>query len=148
MALQKSKLLSLLIAVLSLVGMILLFATDFAGIWSPLGYRYSCLAGCQYNTPSGVDTAAIIIGAVLLILQLIFAINDVIPTPFLKTTAGRKLIPILGIVTIIMMVMGLVAFGAFYSAFEWWPEAGFYGGIIAGVLNTVLAVLLIRNKEQ
>ncbi len=144
----KGKLFAILIAVLSLVGMILLFATDFAAFWTYSGPRYSCLAGCEYGAPSGVDTAGIIIGAVLLILQLILALNAMLPTPFLKKLPGMKLIPLLGIVTIAMMVMGIAAFGGYWSEFdvEWWPEAAFYGGLIAGVLNTLLAVLSSRMK--
>ncbi len=126
--------------------MILLFTTDFAGFWFYLGNRYSCLAGCEYNTYSGVDTVAMIIGAVLLILQLFIAINAILPTPFLKNLPGMKLIMLLGVVTIIMMIVGIVAFGVEYSVVEWWPETAFYGGLIAGVLNTILAVLSSRKK--
>jgi len=146
MAIPKQRLIALIIVVLSIVGMILLLATDFAGFYLTgyySGYRYSCL-GCDYYT--GVDTAAIIIAAILLAFQLLIAANAVLPTPFLKKLHGMKIIPILGLLTILMMMMGGISFGTTYEDFTWWFEAGFYGGLIAGILNTVLAVLSLRMR--
>jgi hypothetical protein len=147
MAIPKQRLIALIIVVISIVGMILLLATDFAGFYLTgyySGYRYSCLS-CEYNT--GVDTAAIIIGVVLLVLQLLLAANAVLPTTFLKKLPGMKIIPILGLLIIVMMMMGGISFGISYDDFVWWFEVGFYGGLIAGILNTILAVLGFRIKE-
>ena len=137
----------ILIVVFSLIGIILLLSTEFGGFHGspyPPYYYYSCL-GCDYSV--GADTAAIIIGAILLIFQLIIAVNAVLPAPFLKKLSGMKIIPILGIATIAMMIMGGAAFGSYYDYYEWWLEAGFYGGLVAGMLNTILSVLALRIKK-
>ncbi len=79
---------------------------------------------------------------------MIIAINTLLPKPFLKALVGSKFIPILGIATIVMMIIGAASFGGAYeSLYEWWLGTGFYGGLIAGILNTVLAVLSFRVKE-
>ncbi|OLS14412.1 MAG: hypothetical protein RBG13Loki_1968 [Promethearchaeota archaeon CR_4] len=66
MTLPKQKIISLIIAILSLVGMILLLAADFAGFYLTgyySGERYACLI-CEYRTDGTL--AAQIIGSILL----------------------------------------------------------------------------------
>ena len=56
---------------------------------------------------------------------------------------------ILSGLTILFAFIGLGAFGINYGAidgFEWWPEAGFYGGAIAGIINVILFTLKFLNK--
>ena len=43
-------------------------------------------------------------------------------------------------------LIGLISFGATYANFEWWPEIGFYGPIVGGLINTILYYLKLKNK--
>ncbi|OLS14411.1 MAG: hypothetical protein RBG13Loki_1967 [Promethearchaeota archaeon CR_4] len=58
-----------------------------------------------------------------------------------------KIIPILGLLTIVMMIVGVASFGAAYDIYDWWPDVGFYFGLIAGILNIMLAVVSLRMRE-
>ncbi len=144
---EKTKIFTILVAIFSLVGIILLFADYFGGFW--YGYyssaRYSCLSGCEYYTPG--DLAAQILGVILLALEMLFAINNLIPKPFLKKLIGMKVILLLGLLTVIMMTVGAITFGVTYAVTEVWFGAGFYGGLFAGILITVLAILSLRLKK-
>ncbi|GAG95309.1 unnamed protein product, partial [marine sediment metagenome] len=48
--------------------------------------------------------------------------------------------------TILLAIIGIASFGITYEAYTWWPETGFYGGIIAGILNSILFFLKYKNK--
>jgi len=132
-----------LILVLSIIGIILIATQYFASFYLGAGYyRHSCL-DCGYAT--GVDLAAQVMMIVLFIIQIIIVINDLLPNRFVE-----KNLSVIGLglaaLTILFSIIGIAAFGAEYSAFEWWPEAGFYGGIVGGLLNTVLFYLKYRNR--
>jgi len=132
-----------LILVISIIGIILMAAFEFAAFYLGAGnYRYSCL-DCGYATPA--DLAAQIFVLILLLIQIIIALNDLLPKRFLEKDLD-KIGMILAVLTIVFVIIGLGAFGIAYSEYEWWPETGFYGGIIAGVLNTVLFFLKDRNN--
>ena len=134
-----------LILVMSIIGIILIAVTDFAGFYwtgySP-GYRYSCL-GCEYST--GGDLASQIIILILLIIQIIVALNDLVPNKFIEKELERYGF-LLAVTTIIISIIGIASFGYVYSLYEWWPDAGFYGGLIVGILNTILFFLKYKNK--
>jgi len=132
-----------LILILSIIGIILIAALDFAGFYNPAwGYRYSCL-GCEYYTDA--DLAAQVIMLITLILQVIIAINDLIPDKFIERDL-EKYGMILAVVTWIFAIIGIASFGAEWGDYEWWAAEGFYGGIIAGILNTILFFLKFKNK--
>ncbi|MFX0104621.1 MAG: hypothetical protein ACFE75_03910 [Candidatus Hodarchaeota archaeon] len=134
-----------LILVLSIIGIILIAAFSFAGFYWPgpyAGNRYSCLS-CEYWT-SG-DLAAQVLMLILLIVQIVIAINDLIPKRFVERDLSIYGMG-LAVLTILMAIIGIASFGVAYDAFNWWPETGFYGGIIAGILNTILFFLKFRNK--
>jgi len=132
-----------LILVLSLIGMILLAALDFAAYYLPsYGNRYSCL-GCEYSTDA--DLAAQVIILVLLIIQIVIALNDLVPNRFIDKDL-EKYGMFLAVVTVLFVIIGIASFGAEYSEYEWWPETGFYGAIIAGMLNPILLFLKYKNK--
>ncbi|MFX1499828.1 MAG: hypothetical protein ACFFDH_02555 [Promethearchaeota archaeon] len=71
--------------------------------------------------------------------------NDLLPHRFIKQN-----IDIVGIIlsglTILFTIIGLGAFGLKYRLYEWWPETGFYGAIIAGILNLILFFLKFKNR--
>jgi len=48
--------------------------------------------------------------------------------------------------TMLFAIIGIASFGAEYGDFEWWPDTGFYGGIIAGLLNLILFFLKYKNR--
>ena len=134
-----------LILVFSVIGIILIAAFDFAGFYwtgySP-GNRYSCL-GCEYST--GGDLAAQVIMLILLIIQIVVVLNDLLPNRFIEKDL-EKYGMLLAVLTILFAIIGIASFGVARSEYEWWPETGFYGGIIAGLLNTILFFLKYKNK--
>ncbi|MFX1325596.1 MAG: hypothetical protein ACFE8N_11615 [Promethearchaeota archaeon] len=138
---------AVIILVASIVGIILLAATSFAGIYAFGGNRYSCIFGCEYYT--GGDLAAQWIVFILLVLQIIIALNDLIPERFIKFDKIELMGMILGVATLVFAFIGLGIFGITYGWFqdlEWWAETGFYGVVIAGILNTIMFLLKFKNK--
>ncbi|MFW9879293.1 MAG: hypothetical protein ACFFG0_39955 [Candidatus Thorarchaeota archaeon] len=132
-----------LILVISIIGIILLATQYFASFYLGAGqYRHSCL-DCEYAT--GGDLAAQIIVLILLIIQIVVALNDLLPKRFIDKNLDKWGI-ILGLLTILWVIIGIASFGIVYSAYEWWPETGFYSSIIAGIVNTILFFLKFRNK--
>jgi hypothetical protein len=140
---------SALILVISVIGIIMVAALLFAGFYLPgYGNRFACF-GCEYST--GGDAAARIIMIILLIAQIVLAINELLPEKFINIEFIN--VNLLGMIlsglTILFAFIGLGAFGINYGAidgFEWWPEAGFYGGAIAGIINVILFTLKFLNK--
>lgn len=134
---------SVIILVLSVIGIILLAALDFAGFYyTGYGNRYSCLA-CEYATIG--DLAAQIIVLILLILQIVIALNELLPNRFIDMDLDLYGIIMAG-TTVIITIIGLASFGLVYGEYYWWPDVGFYGAIIAGILNIILFFLKYRNK--
>jgi len=134
---------AVIILVLSVIGIILLAALDFAGFfYTGYGNRYSCL-GCEYSTP--VDLAAQVIILILLILQLIIALNDLLPNRFIEKDLNQIGMILAGL-TILFFIIGIASFGIEYSEYEWWLETGGWGVIIAGTLNAILFYLKFRNQ--
>ena len=132
-----------LVLVLSIIAIILLAALDFAGFWLPsYGERYSCLT-CEYSTPA--DMAAQWIILILLILQIIIALNDLLPNRFIDKDMSLIGL-ILGGLTITFFIIGLGSFGIAYMEYDWWLLTGGYGVGIAGIINTLLFFLKWRNQ--
>ena len=134
---------AVIILVVSIVGIILLAALDFAGFYYPgYGNRFSCF-DCEYWTPG--DLAAQVIILILLILQIVIALNDILPKRFIEKDLD-KMGMILACLTILFVIIGIASFGIYYSEYEWWPGTGFYGAIIAGILNLILFFLKDKNR--
>ncbi|MFX1570264.1 MAG: hypothetical protein ACFFCV_18040 [Promethearchaeota archaeon] len=132
-----------LILVLSIIAIILLAALDFAGFYLPsYGERYSCLS-CEYST--AVDLVAQWIILILLILQIIIALNDLLPNRFIDKDLSQIGLILAGL-TITFFIIGLGSFGITYMEYDWWLLTGGYGVGIAGILNTILFFLKWRNK--
>ncbi|MEX2682642.1 MAG: hypothetical protein Q6373_013660 [Candidatus Sigynarchaeota archaeon] len=143
MSFGKTQWFALVILVLSGVGLGILLGTDFAGLYLygyGAGYRYACL-GCEYN--SSFSVAAITIGAVLLGIQALLALNELLPNRLFRQDLTLLLL-VLAYATIGVLVAGLANFGVEYSNYEWWPEGGFYTGVAAAAVNSVLALLLLK----
>ncbi len=134
---------AVIILVLSFIGLILLAALDFAAFaLNGSGTRWSCLT-CEYSTP--VDLAAQVIILILLILQIIIALNDLLPNRFIEKDLNQIGMILAGL-TILFFIIGIASFGIAYSEYEWWLETGGWGVIIAGTLNAILFYLKFRNK--
>ena len=123
---------SALVLVFSIIALIIMVFLDFGALfYTGYGVRYSCLT-CDYATT--VDLAAQIITILMLIFQIIIALNDLVPKPFIQkdlTTIGL----FLAIMTILMMIIGYIGFMLVYWEFDTWPEIGFYAGIIGGIMT-------------
>jgi len=131
---------SVIIFVLSLIGLVLVASTNFAGFWLEnyyTGSRYSCLT-CEYSTEA--DRAAIILVILLLLGQIAISLNDLLPNKFLPENVTR-----LGIFfaasTLLLTIIGGVAFFISYSEYDVWLETGFYTGALAGLINSILFFL-------
>ena len=82
---------------------------------------------------------------ILLIIQIVVVLNELLPKKFIEKDLDIYGILLAGF-TILFAIIGIVSFGIAYDAYSWWPETGFYGGIIAGILNTILFFLKYKNK--
>jgi hypothetical protein len=143
MSFSKTQWFALIILVLSGVGLGVLLGGDFAGFFLygyGSGYRYACLS-CEYNAAFTIP--AIIIGAILLGFQALLALNELLPSRIFKPNL-MLVVMILAYVTAGVLIAGLVNFGIWYENFEWWPEGGFYTGMAAAAVNSVLALLLLK----
>ena len=132
-----------LVLVLSIIGIILIATQYFASFYLGAGnQRHSCL-DCGYATAG--DLFAQIVMIIFLILQIVIALNDLVPNRFIKMDLDKFGLMFAG-TTVLLAIIGLATFGIAYAEFEWWPDTGFYGGIIAGLINTILFFLKWRNK--
>lgn len=105
---------AVIILVASIVGIILVATQYFASLWSG-AYYHSCL-DCAYATAG--DLAAQIIILILLIVQIIVALNDLLPKRFIQRDLTIYGMGLAGL-TILMVIIGLASFGIVYEAFEW-----------------------------
>jgi len=134
---------SLLILVLSIIAIVTEIIGPFAGFFlSGYSNRFSCL-DCEYSTP--VDLILQYLILILFVIQIIIALNELLPNKFIPKDV-TKYGMYLAILTWIFAIIGLASFGITYSSYEWWPELGFYGTVVGGVLNTILFFLQQRNK--
>jgi Na+-transporting NADH:ubiquinone oxidoreductase subunit NqrE len=134
---------SLLILVLSIIAIITEIIGPFAGFYySGYGNRFSCLY-CEYY--SFVDLILQYLILILFAIQIIIALNELLPNKFIPKDV-TKYGMYLAILTWIFAIIGLASFGITYSSNEWWPELGFYGTVVGGVLNTILFFLYQKNK--
>jgi len=132
-----------LVLILSIVALVMLFIGPFGGTWQGGDvYYYSCL-NCENSTIGDYTSQIFII--ILLILQIIFAVNELLPNKFISRD-----MTLLGLLIAIMIfgfsLIGIISFGVYYSAYEWWPEIGFYGPVVAGLINTILFYLKYKNR--
>ncbi len=130
---------------ISFIGFLVVLFGKFAGFWLTgyfTGERYSCLF-CECGT--FIDIASIVLILFSIIGQIFVVLNEILPKPLIKV--DLSLLGLLfAIGTFILSIIGLVGFGIVYSEFEWWPEAGFYAGIITGVFNGFLFAVKFGSK--
>jgi len=98
---------SVLILIFSIIAIILEIIGPFAGFYLGGGqYRYSCL-DCEYST--GIDYAMQILAIILLVIQIIIALNELIPNKFIKMEV-TKYGMILAILTLVFAIIGIASF--------------------------------------
>ena len=134
-----------LILIVSIVGILLITIGSFAAFYLTgyyTGSRYSCLT-CEYSTP--VDLMAQIVMIILLVIQIIIAVNELLPNKFISIEIAKYGI-ILAALTFVFVIIGGISFGVTYSEYEWWFEAGFYGGVTCGIINAILFFLERKNQ--
>jgi len=134
---------SVLILVLSIIAIVTEIIGPFASFYySGYGIRNSCL-DCEYSTTVDILLQYIIL--ILLVIQILIALNDLLPNQFIPLEVTKYGL-YLAILTWIFAIIGLASFGIAYGGYEWWPELGFYGIVVGGLLNTILFFLKERNK--
>jgi hypothetical protein len=140
---RKIDIFSGLVLIISIIAMVMVFIGPFAEFYLGGGnYRRSCL-DCEYSTVMDYISQILII--VFLILQIVIALNELLPNKFISkdmTKVGLSL----AVLTFVFALIGLTSFGIEYAYYEWWPELGFYGSIVGGLINTVLFFLKQKNK--
>ncbi|MFX1355776.1 MAG: hypothetical protein ACFFA8_00690 [Promethearchaeota archaeon] len=131
------------VLILSVIALVMVIIGPFAEAF--IGgdtYYYSCL-DCENSTP--LDYVSQIFIIILLIIQIIISINNLLPNKFIPKDT-TKLGLIFSGLTFIFTIIGLTSFGIGYIAYDWWPDIGFYGPLVAGLLNTILFYLKLRNQ--
>ncbi|MHA1793485.1 MAG: hypothetical protein ACTSVI_12615 [Promethearchaeota archaeon] len=145
------KVIYLIIGLFSLIGMILLFATDFAGFYLEgyyHGFRNSCLIGCEYNV--GFDTFTMILDVILFLFLFLASFNQI--KPFIKNEQIRVHVKDLGLFSCIVILACTAISGASfvieYIDYESWMDVSFYSTMIAAVVDLVLFILLKKIKRE
>ncbi len=140
---RKIDIFSGLILLLSFIAFIMViigpFAYAFIGGYT---YYYSCL-DCENSTPGDYSSQIFIL--VLLILQIIIAINELLPNKFIKKDTTKYGL-FIAFLTLLFTIVGIVSFGTAYIAYDWWADIGFYGPLVAGILNILFSYFKLKNK--
>lgn len=126
--------------IVSLVGAILLLATDFSGFWNGVYYGYIDL---ESDAVSGLVITSLFL-FYCAIVNLLFIINPD------KRPDERfvKLARLLSLLAFIICTIGGIAFAiamGIDDVWEWWFGAGFYGGIIGSLLTFIF--MYIAEKK-
>ena len=125
--------------IVSLVGAILLLATEFSGYWTS---SVTVWIGLESDAVSGLVLAAIFLFYCAIINLLLLVNPDKIPNENLV-----KFAKYLALITFLLCAIGGIAFAAIVDADVegWWFGAGFYGGIIGSLLTFIF--MYIADKE-
>jgi hypothetical protein len=141
-----------LILVLSIIGFILFAFTDFGGyVGGIYNYRYSVSLESSFNNPDLIAYAPLFILVIFLFLLNVFLpLKELnfIKASFPSNSAKLGFYSSLGI--LVISAVGAVAFEAILSesgATDWWFDAGFYAGIIGGILLPLLYYFIMKNSK-
>ena len=132
-----------LVLILSIIALVMLLIGPFGSFDLGGGnYRYSCLS-CEYSTIGDYTSQIFIL--ILLILQIVIAVNELLPNKIISRNMTQ-----FGLLSALMIfgfsLIGLISFGVTYEAYYWDVDIGFYGPIVAGLINTILFYLKYKNK--
>jgi hypothetical protein len=143
---------SAIVLILSFIALVMLLIGPFGGVYLS-GYSwngYSCLFCFGYSTI--LDYIMQVLILILLILQILMAINNLLPKPFIPedSPTGFLSTSIFGIISSSLIwgfaIIGLISFGVTYDYTYWWMDIGFYGPVVAGLINMILYILKYLNK--
>ena len=132
----------------SAVGMILLFATNFAG-FNGSNYYLGVYVWGGVGAFSGVSGVPIIIAAFLLLYCMIISLL-ILKAP--DKIPDKKFVRygfFAAVSEFILSIIGGIIFAAiaWEEDWWWWFDAGFYGGVIGGLLTAVLFYLGEKTVE-
>jgi hypothetical protein len=134
--------------IFSVVGAILLFATPFAGFNGSNYYLGVYIWGGIGANTTGYGAIFILMGVMLLVCFIIalVALWDADKIPFERY---RELCFLLTFAVFIMSIIGLIAFGVEMDNMDywWWPDAGFYGGAIGGLISALFFFMVYRESK-
>ena len=134
----------------SVVGAVLLLATDF-GWW----YYYDYYAGYEEwgyvtLTSENAPWSAVLLGH--LALGLLFcayvAFRGMRDPASISRTLSRAFFGVALYVTIFMIISGIIFAIAVSDNTDWGFDAGFYGGLLGGGLTAVLAKMASRRSQE
>ena len=128
--------------IVSLIGAVLLFVTDFANGWKYIGYPSTASFRIFANeTVSGI--LVILMGVLLLICTLVILVAlykpELVKKEFVRYTM------VLSLIVFLICIIGLIYVAIEFEDYYWDPDAGFYGGIIGSLLTTIFLFLAWRE---
>ena len=142
-----------LILILSIIGVILFTFTDFGGyIGGFYDYRYSISLESSFSNPDLLAFAPLFILVICL-----FLVNIFLPLKELKVVKASfpnnsaKLGFYSSLLILVISAVGAVAFEVILSdagAVDWWLDAGFYAGIIGGILLPLLYYFIMKKPTS
>jgi len=133
--------------IFSVVGAILLLATNFAGFNGSNYYLGVYIWGGVGALTQGYGVIFILMAIMLLICFFIALLalwdEDKIPIP-----EYDKICFLLSIVVFLLSIIGLIIFGAVAEGEDWWwwPDAGFFGGAIGGLIAALFFYMAYRES--
>jgi hypothetical protein len=142
---------SAIVLILSFIALVMLLIGPFGSLYT--GYSWngnSCLYCFGYSTV--VDYIMQVLILILLILQIAMAINNLLPKSFIPEDSPAAFLrtSMFGIISSILIwsfaIIGLISFGVTYDYTDWWMDIGFYGPVVAGIINMILYILKHLNK--
>jgi len=124
---------------------ILILATDFGGFY----YESGSLKIWEYlSLLHPISGPIIAVVAACFFYSVYFSLMKLLNKEDLIPSIGLKLGFYLSIVALTLVGLGTIAVVAVgVGAYDWWFDAGFYAGIIGGILNLVFYIL-IKNQKR
>ncbi len=132
----------------SAVGAILLLATNFGG-FNGSNYYLGVYIWGGVNILSGISGVPIILAAILLFYCLAISVL-ILKAP--EKIPDRKFVKygfFAAVIVFILSIIGGIVFAAvaYEEDWWWWFDAGFYGGVIGGLLTAILFYLGEKTVE-
>ena len=134
--------------IFSLVGGILLLATPFCGFNGSNYYLGVYIWGEIGATTEGYG-AIFILMAIMLIISAIIALIAIWDSDKIPFERYKVICFLLTLAVFIMSIIGLIIFGVEMEELEywWWPDAGFFGGAIGGLIATLFFYMVYRESN-
>ena len=128
--------------IVSLIGAVLLFATDFANGWRYISYP-STISFRVFANDSVSGILVILMGILLIICALVALLalykQELVKKEYVQYTM------VLSLIVFIVSIVGLIYIAVEFEDYYWDPDAGFYGAIIGSLLTTIFLSLAWRE---